>query len=69
MRRDIRSDKHYSEMSGKLHIKCPHRDRTGINTHVVIKGRYCYRSEECMVIECKYNRMRNKIDSVLSMTW
>ncbi len=69
MRRDAPSDKHYSEMSGKLHIPCPFRERTGINIHVVIKGRYCYRSEECMVMECKYNRMRNRIENILSVTW
>ncbi len=69
MRRDVVTNKRYSETSGKLHIQCPHKERTGINIHVVIKGRYCYRSDECMVIECKYNKMRNKIENVLSMTW
>jgi hypothetical protein len=69
MSRDVVTNKRYSERSGKLHIQCPFKDRTGIRTHVVIKGRYCYRSDECMVIECKYNKSRTKIENILSMTW
>ncbi len=69
MKRKVPPDKHFSEMSGKLHIYCPYQDRTGIRTHVVIKGRYCYRSGICMVIECKYNKSTDKIENVLSLTW
>jgi hypothetical protein len=62
-------DKRYSEMTGKLHIGCPHREKSGVQLHVVIKGGYCYRSEECMVVECKYNRMQSDIKKVLSVMW
>jgi hypothetical protein len=61
--------KQFSEMSGKLHIPCPHRDTTGINVHVVIKNGFCYRSECCMVIKCKFNRLQLDIGSLLSLTW
>ena len=59
----------YSDTTGKLHIQCPHRDRTGISVHVVIRGGQCYRSESCMVINCKYNRLQSDIKSLLSLTW
>ena len=62
-------DKHYSEVTGKLHIPCPFRDLTDINVHVVIKGGYCYRSEQCMVIKCKYNRIQSDLKSLLSIIW
>jgi hypothetical protein len=48
---------------------CPHRDKTGVSVHVVIKGGYCYRSECCMVIDCKFNRLQSDIRSLLSLTW
>ena len=62
-------DKRFSEASGKLHIPCPHKEITGIKIHVVIKEGYCYRSEQCMVIKCKFNRLQSDIDYVLSLTW
>jgi hypothetical protein len=62
-------EKRFSEASGKLHIPCPHKEITGINVHVVIKEGYCYRSEQCMVIQCKFNRLQSDIDYVLSLTW
>ncbi len=62
-------DKRFSETSGKLHIPCPHRESTCINVHVVIKDGYCYRSEQCMVVKCKFNRLQSNIDCLLSLTW
>ena len=67
--RRLSQQKHYSEISRKLHIHCPHRDLTGIGVHVVIKGGYCYRSEHCTVIKCKFNRLQADIGSLLSLTW
>lgn len=69
MRKAARKEKSYSEMTGKLHISCPYSKQTGISTHVVIKGRYCYRSCDCMVINCKYNKTRDSIEDILSVTW
>ena len=62
-------EKHYSDASGKLHIQCPYRAETGINVHVVIKEGFCYRSEQCLVIKCRYNRLQTDIRSMLSLTW
>jgi hypothetical protein len=62
-------EKHYSETTGKLHIPCPHKNTTGIGVHVVIKDGYCYRSCDCMVIKCKFNRMQSDIGCLLSLTW
>lgn len=62
-------EKHFSEATGKLHISCPHRKSTGIDVHVVIKDGYCYRSEDCMVLKCKFNRMQSDIGCLLSLTW
>lgn len=59
----------YSDTTGKLHMPCPHREKTGVSVHVVIKGGYCYRSEFCMVIDCKFNRLQSDIRSLLSLTW
>jgi len=61
--------KQYALDTGKLHIPCPHREQTEINIHVVVKDGYCYRSEECMVIWCKYNRIQTDIDSLISLIW
>lgn len=61
--------KHFSVETGKLHVPCPHWKETGINTHVVIRDGYCYRSEKCMVIWCKFNRMKSDLDSILSLLW
>ncbi|HAM53004.1 MAG TPA: hypothetical protein DCP92_20750 [Nitrospiraceae bacterium] len=62
-------DRHFSEATRKLHMPCPHREKTGINIHVVMKDGCCYRSESCMIIECKYNRLQEDIKSLLSLTW
>ncbi len=59
----------YSETTGKLHAPCPHGAITGIKVHVVIKGGYCYRSEQCTVIKCKFNRLQSDIETILSLTW
>jgi hypothetical protein len=67
--RDRFLQKNYSIATGKLHIPCPYRQRTGINIHVVVKDGYCYRSEDCMVIWCKFNRLKSDIDSILSLFW
>ncbi len=61
--------KHYSVDTGKLHILCPHREKTHINVHVVVKDGFCYRSEHCMAIWCKFNRLQSDIDSILSLIW
>ena len=62
-------ERHFSESTRKLHIPCLHREKTGIYIHVVIKDGYCYRSEQCMVVQCKYNRLQSDIASLLSLTW
>lgn len=67
--RDCFKEKYYSEDTRKLHLRCPHRTRTGITTHVVIRDGYCYRSEQCMVIWCKFNRLQADIESIISVTW
>jgi hypothetical protein len=69
MRRCREERKRFSEGTGKLHRPCPYKERTGINIVVVIKGGYCYRSEDCMVIECKYNKIQSDLESILSVTW
>jgi hypothetical protein len=69
MKKDVVSAKRYSEMTGKLHLPCPHGEKTGVSTHVVIKGGCCYRSEQCLVFECKFNAMRDEIEKILSVTW
>lgn len=69
MRKDVVSAKRFSEMTGKLHLLCPHRDKTGINIHVVIMGGCCYRSSECMVFKCKFNAMQDDLERILSVTW
>jgi len=61
--------KQYSFTTGKLHVPCPFRSMTGINIHVVVKDGFCYRSEECSVIACKYNRLQTRIISLLSLVW
>ncbi|GAB4534421.1 MAG: hypothetical protein Fur0020_01050 [Thermodesulfovibrionia bacterium] len=62
-------EKRYSITTGKLHIPCPFRSQTGINTHVVIKDGFCYRSNRCMIISCKYNKLQTDIISLLSLVW
>ena len=61
--------KRFADLSGKIHIYCPYRHKTNICVHVVIKGGYCYRSNECLVLECKFNRLQGDLRSVLSLTW
>ncbi|MBI5098817.1 MAG: hypothetical protein HZB30_06215 [Nitrospirae bacterium] len=61
--------KQFAVETGKLHIPCPYRERTEINIHVVVKDGYCYRSEECDVIWCKFNRIQTDIDSLISLIW
>ncbi len=62
-------EKRYSEATGKLHIPCPHAGTTGINVHVVIREGYCYRSENCMMLQCKFNLLQTDLESLLSLTW
>jgi hypothetical protein len=62
-------EKRYSESTGKLHIYCPYREKTGINVHVVIKEGYCYRSRQCLVVQCKFNSIQLDIDALLSLVW
>jgi len=62
-------DSHYSEATGKLHILCPHRDKTGITIHVVIKDGHCYRSRQCMVLNCKFNILQSDLQCLLSLAW
>lgn len=69
MRRGIPDTKKYSEATGKLHMPCPYRGKSGIYVHVIIKGGYCYRSEDCLVFECKFNKLHGDIESVLSVVW
>lgn len=59
----------FDEATGKLHMQCPHSEKTGIYVHVVIRDGYCYRSGECMVVECRFNRLQGDIKSLLSITW
>lgn len=67
--RYAQKETHYSEATGKLHIFCPHRDRTGISVHVVIKEGHCYRSRQCMVLNCKFNVLQSDIKCLLSLAW
>lgn len=61
--------KRFDEKTEKLHTPCPHSSVTGIHTYVVVKKGYCYRSETCMVIQCKYNRLQHDVGCLLSITW
>ncbi|MCE5194155.1 MAG: hypothetical protein LLF28_01675 [Nitrospiraceae bacterium] len=62
-------EKQFSETTGKLHLPCPYRESTGIYTHVVLRGGYCYRSERCSIVKCKYNRIQADINSLISIVW
>lgn len=62
-------EKWFSESTGKLHIYCPYKEKTGINVHVVIKDGYCYRSRQCMIVQCKFNSIQLDIDALLSLVW
>jgi len=61
--------KKFSESTGKLHMPCVYKEKTGINIHVVIKDGACYKSGQCMVVECKFNRIQDSIDELISITW
>jgi hypothetical protein len=61
--------KQFAMETGKLHLPCPYSEKTGIHIHVVVKDGYCYRSEECTVIWCKFNRLQTDIDSLISLIW
>jgi hypothetical protein len=67
--RSLPLEKRYSEETGKLHVPCPFAENTGIRVHVVIKGGYCYRSEDCMILRCKFSRLQADLESLLSLTW
>lgn len=69
MKRNALCDKKFSESSGKLHMPCPHGAKSGVFVHVVIKGGYCYRSKDCLVFECKFNKTQSDLKSVLSVVW
>ena len=69
MKKDLIMEKSYAVETGKLHLSCPHSERTGITIHVVVKDGYCYRSEQCMVIWCKFNRLQTDLDAFLSLIW
>ncbi|MCL5022792.1 MAG: hypothetical protein M1497_05435 [Nitrospirae bacterium] len=62
-------EKHYSDATGKLHMPCPYREQTGLRVHVVIRDGFCYRSKDCLVVRCKYNRLQTDIQCLLSLTW
>jgi hypothetical protein len=69
MKRAKQERKRFSEMTGKLHLPCPFKEKTGISIFVVIKDGHCYRSGDCMVVECKYNSIQSDLKSILSVTW
>ncbi|MDA8156531.1 MAG: hypothetical protein M0Z52_08795 [Actinomycetota bacterium] len=50
-------------------MPCPHKGKSGIELHVVIKAGNCYRSGQCMVLECKYHKLHSDIQSLLSILW
>lgn len=62
-------EKKYSEETRKLHIPCPYCRKTCINVHVVVKEGVCYRSKECMVVECKFNSIQSDIKALVSLVW
>jgi len=68
-RNDILKGKKFSEMTGKLHLPCPHSSRSGVSVHVVIKDGICYRSEVCMVLDCRYNKYQSDVERIISITW
>jgi hypothetical protein len=69
MRKQAIQDKKFSEYSGKLHKPCPHRDKSGINIHVVIKEGVCYKAGQCLVVECKHNTFQEELEDLISVTW
>lgn len=69
MKKDFLTGKSYAVETGKLHLPCPHKEKSGVNIHVVIKDGYCYRSEQCMVIWCKFNSLQTDLDAFLSLIW
>jgi hypothetical protein len=67
--KDFFLQKRYSESTKKLHIPCPFSEKTNIKIHVVVKNGYCYRSESCIVVQCKYNKIQTDIEAWLSLLW
>lgn len=65
----VLQEKRYSEATGKLHMSCPHNEKTGINVHIVIKEGECYKSGQCMVVECRYNNFQEDVERLISVTW
>jgi hypothetical protein len=61
--------KKFSMMTGKFHMPCPYREETGVKINVVVKDGYCYRSEQCMVVWCRFNRLKSDLDTILSFLW
>lgn len=61
--------KKYCENTGKLHVPCPHKARSGVFIHVVIRDGQCYRSKDCLVFDCKFNTLQNDLDSIVSVVW
>lgn len=68
-RKDILNKRIYSEKTGKLHMLCPYKEKSGVCTHVVIKENICYRSSDCMVLECRFHAKYGDIDTILSVAW
>ena len=69
MKKESIEQKKYSELTGKLHMPCPYKAKTGINVHIVIKEGVCYRTGHCLVVECKYNHFQGDLEKLLSVTW
>ncbi|MEJ2183139.1 MAG: hypothetical protein P8Y66_06420 [Nitrospirota bacterium] len=69
MKRDLLREKKFSETTGKLHLPCPHEGRSGICVHVVLRDGCCYRSDQCLVMDCKYNSTQSDLRKILSLTW
>lgn len=62
-------EKKFSEATRKLQIICPNRERSGVEVHVIVRNGCCYRSSHCMVFDCRYNRMQEELDSIISVIW
>jgi hypothetical protein len=69
MRKQAIQEKKFSEMTGKLHLPCPYRNKTGIKIHVVIKDGICYKAGQCLVVECKHNNIQDDLERLISITW
>lgn len=69
MRRKNYEAKRFNENTGKLHIPCPYREKTGICIPVIVKNYCCYRSDVCFVFECKFHKLQGDLDAILSVVW